>query len=81
MSIARSLFVLLALFAMIALAPIALLATEQDFNGQWDIQVHAKPAAFVQFTTTAAWWLNITGAGTPHMKIQRSEERRVGKEC
>ncbi len=70
MRFSRSFFVLLALFVLIALAPTALLAANQDFNGQWDIQVHAKPAAFVQFTTTAAWWLDITGAGTPHMKIQ-----------
>jgi hypothetical protein len=70
MRLSRSFFVLLALLVMIALAPTALPAADQDFNGQWDIQVHAKPAAFVQFTTTAAWWLDITGAGTPHMKIQ-----------
>ena len=70
MSKSTSCFVLLALFAMTSVAPTALLAADHDFNGQWDIQVHAKPAAFVEFTTTAAWWLDITGAGTTHMKIQ-----------
>src|ERR1051325_2737746 len=59
----------LMLSALIALTPKAR-AADQDFNGQWDIQVHAKPADFAQFTTTAAWWLGITGAGTPDMKIQ-----------
>jgi hypothetical protein len=44
-------------------------AAEADFNGRWDIQVLAKPAD-IQFTTTKAWWLGITGAGTPEMKIQ-----------
>jgi Domain of Unknown Function (DUF1080) len=62
-------FMLSALIAVIALAPTGR-AADTDFNGQWDIQVHAKPADFAQFTTTAAWWLGITGAGTPDMKIQ-----------
>jgi hypothetical protein len=44
-------------------------AAERDFNGRWDIEVLVKPAA-IQFTTTKAWWLGITGAGTPDMKIQ-----------
>jgi hypothetical protein len=62
-------FALLALFAATALTPSAR-AAGADFNGRWDIQVHAKPADFAQFTTTAAWWLGVTGAGTPEMKIQ-----------
>lgn len=60
---------LFTLFAVIALAP-TVRAADADFNGRWDIEVHAKPADFVQFTTTAAWWLSVTGAGTPEMKIQ-----------
>ena len=65
----KSLFAVFMLFAFIALTP-SVRAADQDFNGQWDIQVHAKPGDFAQFTTTAAWWLQITGAGTPAMKIQ-----------
>ena len=64
----KSLFALFVLLAVITLAPTAR-AAETDFNGRWDIQVHAK-AADIQFTTTKAWWLGITGAGTPEMKIQ-----------
>src|ERR1700760_2777956 len=44
-------------------------AAATDFNGRWDIQVLAQPAQ-IQFTTTKAWWLGITGAGTPDMKVQ-----------
>lgn len=58
-----------ALFALVSLAP-TVRAADQDFNGRWDIQVHAKPGEFAGFTTTAAWWLGIAGAGTPDMKIQ-----------
>jgi len=65
----KSSFATLMLFALIALTP-KVRAADQDFNGRWDIQVHANPADFAQFTTTAAWWLGITGAGTPDMKIQ-----------
>lgn len=57
-----------ALVAVIALTPAAR-ASDQKFNGRWDIQVNAKPGDFAKFTTTAAWWLGITGAGTPEMKI------------
>ncbi len=57
------------LLALICLAPVVR-AADQDFNGRWDIQVHASPGEFAEFTTTAAWWLGITGAGTPDMKIQ-----------
>ena len=64
----RLLFALFGLLAVITLAPTAR-AAEADFNGRWDIEVHAK-AADIQFTTTKAWWLGITGAGTPEMKIQ-----------
>src|ERR1700684_2487400 len=64
----KSLLALLGLLAVTAWAPTAL-ASEADFNGRWDIEVLAK-AADIQFTTTKAWWLGITGAGTPAMKIQ-----------
>jgi len=69
MRIVKLLLAPLALLAVIALASTAQ-AADKDFNGRWDIQVNAKPADFAQFTTTAAWWLGITGAGTPGMKIQ-----------
>jgi len=65
----KTFFALFALSALIALTPTARAAV-QDFNGRWDLQVQAKPGDFAQFTTTAAWWLDITGAGTPQMKIQ-----------
>jgi hypothetical protein len=64
----KSLLALLGLLAVTAWAPTAL-ASEADFNGRWDIEVLAK-AADIQFTTTKAWWLGITGAGTPEMKVQ-----------
>jgi hypothetical protein len=64
----KILFAVTALLAFIALVPAAR-ASDQDFNGRWDIQVNAKPGDFAQFTTTAAWWLGITGAGTPDMKV------------
>ena len=64
-----SLLALAALLGVVALAPAAR-AADNDFNGRWDIQVHAKPGDFAKYTTTAAWWLGITGAGTPDMKIQ-----------
>ena len=65
----KSLFALIGLLAGAAFVPGAR-AADKDFNGKWDIQVHAQPASFVQFTTTAAWWLSVTGAGTPQMRIQ-----------
>ena len=64
----RSLFALFGLLAAITLVRTAR-AAEADFNGRWDIEVLAK-AADIKFTTTKAWWLGITGAGTPEMKIQ-----------
>ena len=64
----RSLFALFGLLAAITLVRTAR-AAEADFNGRWDIEVLAK-AADIQSTTTKAWWLGITGAGTPEMKIQ-----------
>ena len=60
----KTFFAVFALSALIALTPTARAAV-QDFNGRWDLQVQAKPGDFAQFTTTAAWWLDITGAGTP----------------
>ncbi len=64
----KSLFALLGLFVLTTLAPTAR-AAEEGFNGRWDIEVLSK-AVDIQFTTTKAWWLEITGAGTPDMKIQ-----------
>jgi hypothetical protein len=69
MRINKLLFAPLALVAVLVPASGAQ-AADKDFNGRWDIEVHAKPADFAQFTTTAAWWLGITGAGTPDMKVQ-----------
>jgi hypothetical protein len=43
-------------------------AAETDFNGRWDLEVHAKPSD-IHFAAKA-WWLGVTGAGTPEMKIQ-----------
>ncbi len=59
------------LFALIALSGAATLAgaADQDFNGRWDIAVNAPPSE-IKFTTTKAWWLGITGAGTPDVKLQ-----------
>jgi hypothetical protein len=57
-----------ALFALSAVAQFAR-AADQDFNGRWDIVVH-KPPAQILSTTTKAWWLGITGAGTPGLKVQ-----------
>jgi len=52
-----------AIFVPLALA--ALLpgarAADKDFNGRWDITVHKTPA-------DRAWWLEVTGAGTPEIK-------------
>jgi hypothetical protein len=54
------------LFALLVVTTLAASAqgTEKDFNGRWDIEVHAKPAD-IRFTTTKAWRLGITGARTP----------------
>jgi len=68
MRIIRSLFAAFTLLALTALAPTAW-AADTDFNGRWDIQVHSKPGD-IHTTSTKAWWLGITGAGTPDMKIQ-----------
>src|ERR1700761_6696524 len=68
MRVFKSLFALLMLSAVTALTPAAR-AADADFNGRWDIQPHAKMAD-IKFTTTKAWWLGITGAGTPDMKVQ-----------
>ena len=59
---------LFALLTMTALVPTAR-AADEDFNGRWDLEVHSKPADILS-TSTKAWWLGITGAGTPAMKIQ-----------
>jgi hypothetical protein len=48
------------LFALALAAPAARVA-DSDFNGRWDLIVHKTPA-------DKAWWLEISGAGTPQMK-------------
>src|SRR3954452_124149 len=55
--------VFISTFAMLALVagmPQAR-AADQDFNGRWDLTVHKTPA-------DKAWWLEVTGAGTPEIK-------------
>ena len=51
-------------FAFLACAQVAS-ATDQDFNGRWDLIVHNNPTC----TVTCAWWLEVTGAGTPAQKV------------
>ena len=36
-------------------------AADTDYNGRWDLTVHKTPA-------DKAWWLEISGAGTPNIK-------------
>src|SRR5690349_24505230 len=43
-------------------------AAVKDFNGRWDLEVHSKPSE-ISFTTKA-WWIEVTGAGTPDMKVK-----------
>ncbi len=61
-------FVLFALLTLTILIGTAR-ASDADFNGRWDLEVRNKPADILS-TSTKAWWLGITGAGTPEMKIQ-----------
>src|SRR6185437_16979502 len=68
MRIVKSFFALLALVALIALEPTAR-ASESDFNGSWDLQVHSTPSK-INFSAAKAWWLSVSGAGTPDMQIQ-----------
>lgn len=49
----------LAALAALALSPAY--AADSDFNGRWDLEVHKIPA-------DKAWWLEITGAGTPQIR-------------
>src|SRR5579862_6911089 len=51
---------ILATLAVAAMLPAAH-AADQDFNGRWDLTVHKTPA-------DKAWWLEVTGAGTPEIK-------------
>ena len=39
-------------------------AADTDYNGRWDLIVHNNPGC----TVTCAWWLEVTGAGTPQLK-------------
>lgn len=63
--ILKSLFALAVMTSLVATAR----AADQNFNGRWDITVHAKPED-IRTTSAKAWWLGITGAGTPEMKVQ-----------
>jgi hypothetical protein len=65
LNILRLLFALTVMTAFVATAR----AADQNFNGRWDITVHAKPGD-IHSTSAKAWWLGITGAGTPDMKVQ-----------
>ncbi len=47
--------------ALLAFAAIALQADDAQFNGRWDITVPHESRA-------RAWWLEVTGAGTPALK-------------
>jgi hypothetical protein len=56
-------------FFPVALAGIVLGSTvaraaDSDFNGRWDLTVHGN----TDCTVTCAWWLEVTGAGTPQPK-------------
>ena len=68
MRTAKLLFALLALLVVITLEPTAR-AAESDFDGNWDLQVHTAPSN-INFSAAKAWWLSVTDAGTPDMKIQ-----------
>ena len=50
-------------FAVFACALVAS-AADRDFNGRWDLTVHNNPTC----TVTCAWWLEVSGAGTPAQK-------------
>ena len=56
----RHLVLLSASLVLAGLAPAAN-AAGKDFNGRWDLIVHKAPA-------DRAWWLEISGAGTPELK-------------
>ncbi len=47
------------IFAALLLSAFSLGATDQDFNGRWNLDVPKNPVH-------RAWWLEITGAGTSH---------------
>ena len=49
-------------FAILSRAQVAG-AADPDFNGRWDLIVHNNPGC----TVTCAWWLEVTGAGTPQL--------------
>jgi len=57
--------ILLAIIAMLGAADFTIAwAADSDFNGRWDITVHGN----TDCTVTCAWWLEVTGAGTPQLK-------------
>jgi hypothetical protein len=48
------------LFSLLFFLPSAAVATDQEFNGRWDITVFDE-------AKRRAWWLEIEGAGTPQI--------------
>src|SRR5438270_3492045 len=54
-------FVSLVVPLVLTALPSAARAADKDFNGRWDLVVHKTPA-------DKAWWLEISGAGTPQIK-------------
>ena len=63
-------------FAVLALSAGARVAraADRDFNGRWDIVVHQPPAQILS-TTTKAWWLEVTGAGTGQISLKCNNTR------
>jgi len=47
--------------ALLVFAAFAATAADTDFNGRWNIKPHDK-------NRNRAWWLEVTGAGTPDLK-------------
>src|SRR5512147_2843346 len=47
--------------ALLVFAAFAATAADTDFNGRWNIKPHDK-------NRNRAWWLEVTGAGTPELK-------------
>lgn len=48
-------------FSVLLILALAALAADSDFNGRWDITVPNESKG-------RAWWLEVTGAGTPSIK-------------
>jgi Domain of Unknown Function (DUF1080) len=58
----RALAIFIGSFALLASSQMVR-AGDSDFNGRWDLIVHNNPGC----TVTCAWWLEVTGAGTPKL--------------